>query len=182
MPDFDPSSAAAAAIEQYDSDGDGQLSQAEFTNSPALAKAAAQFDGNGDGVMSEEEIAARLQSWVESKAALHVLPVQVHWRGQGLADATVRFIPEEFLGQAFHPAEAVTDYSGLANMVHAPEHRPDPTFNQGVATGLYRVEITKKVDGKEIIPPKYNTETTLGQEVAQGAAGMGQQILSFDLQ
>jgi hypothetical protein len=182
MPDFDPATAAVAAIKEYDTNGDGQLQKAEFSKSPALVKAAAQFDANGDGLMSESELVARLQNWLESKAALHILPVHVNLRGQGLPGATVRFVPEAFLGEAFHPAEAVTDPYGVAILAHAREHRPDPDFPQGVKTGLYRVEITKQENGKELIPPKYNTQTTLGQEVAQGAAGMGQQMLSFDLQ
>ena len=37
----------------------------------------------------------------------------------------------------------------------------------GVACGLYRVEISKLVDGKETIPAIYNTETILGKDVMQ---------------
>jgi hypothetical protein len=182
MTELDPSEAANRAIEQYDRDGDGILSTQEFSESPGLAKAQQQIDRDGDGSMTEEEIAARLQFWMDRGSALYVLPVKVTWRGQALADATVRFVPEEFLGEAFRPAEAVTDHYGVANMVHAPEDRPDPEFPQGVRVGLYRVEINKAENGKEIIPPKYNKETTLGQEVAADAAAMGQGMVTFNLQ
>ena len=37
----------------------------------------------------------------------------------------------------------------------------------GVHCGMYRVAVTKNgLDGKESVPAKYNTETTLGLEVA----------------
>jgi len=39
--------------------------------------------------------------------------------------------------------------------------------SRGVGLGLYRVRISKKVDGQETIPARYNTETELGVEVAQ---------------
>lgn len=182
MPELDPTEAAARAIEQYDQDGDGQLSDVEYSASPALSAARGQIDRDPqDGVLSQEEIAARLQSWLDRKSALHVLPVKVTWRGEGLQGATVRFIPEEFLGNAFRPAEAVTDHYGVANMVHAPEDRPDPEFPQGVRVGLYRVEIRKEANGEEMVPPKYNEETTLGQEVAADAAGMSQGMITYHL-
>jgi hypothetical protein len=41
-----------------------------------------------------------------------------------------------------------------------------------VQPGLYRVEVSKMVNGKETIPSKYNTETTLGVEVAQESPAM----------
>lgn len=181
MPDLDPAAAAQRAVDQYDQNGDGLLSENEYSASPALAAARGQIDLDGDGALSKDEIAARLQFWLERKSALHVLPVQVNWRGQGLSDATVRFVPEAFLGDAFRPAEAVTDRYGVANMVHAPEDRPDPEFPQGVRIGLYRVEIRKQEDGRQIIPAKYNEETILGQEVAADAAGMGQGMVTFNL-
>jgi hypothetical protein len=51
------------------------------------------------------------------------------------------------------------------------EH-PQTPRQRGVQPGLYRVEVSKMVDGKETIPSKYNTETTLGVEVAQGSPVM----------
>ena len=52
----------------------------------------------------------------------------------------------------------------------------DPTV-QGLSPGFYRVEITK--DGEKI-PAKYNTETTLGAEVAGGSEARNG--LKFELQ
>ena len=36
----------------------------------------------------------------------------------------------------------------------------------GIYVGLYRVRISKKVNGKETLPARYNTETELGREIA----------------
>jgi hypothetical protein len=145
-----------------------------------LATASSQFDADGNASISKDEIATRLQSWIDHKTSLFVLPVLVTLRGERLPGATVRFIPEKFLGEAFRPAEGITDSFGVANLAHAPEDRPDPEFPYGVRTGLYRVEISKVVNGKELISAEFNSKTILGQEVANGAAGMGQQV-TFDV-
>jgi hypothetical protein len=39
--------------------------------------------------------------------------------------------------------------------------------------GLYKVKISKKVNGKELIPAKYNEATVLGQEVAPDVPDVG---------
>ena len=71
-------------------------------------------------------------------------------------------------------AAGKTDQNGMA-MLSVPTKGPgDPP---GVAPGFYRVEIT--APGMNI-PAKYNTETTLGQEVALDAKGI-QEGINFDL-
>ena len=46
------------------------------------------------------------------------------------------------------------------------ENRPTPDMPSGLQLGFYRVRVSKQANGKEMIPAKYNTETTLGQQVA----------------
>jgi len=181
MPKLDPATAATEAIALYDQDGDGALSADELEASSGLKSAAAMIDFDQDKQLSADEIETRIAAWLESQQALLVLPCEVRFRGQPLEGAMVRFIPDPFLGEAAKPASAVTDQYGVANVVHAPEDRPDPEFPQGVGVGFYRVEISKEVDGKERLKKKYNSESTLGQEVAPGAAGLGQGMLRFDL-
>ena len=43
---------------------------------------------------------------------------------------------------------------------------PDLDDYPGIYVGLYRVRISKKVDGKETLPARYNTATELGREIA----------------
>ena len=181
MPKLNPAQAAAAAINQYDTDQNGTLSESELRASNSLHSAMAQLDANADNEISVDEIEQRLQSWLDNRQALLVLPCEVSYRGKLIDGATVTLIPEEFLGDVFRPAAGVTDDYGVANLAHAKEDRPDPEFPQGVRVGFYRVEISKEVDGKETLPKKFNTESTLGQEVAPGAAGLGQGMLKLDL-
>ena len=93
--------------------------------------------------------------------------------GKPLAGAEVKFVPETFLGDDIKTASGKTNQAGMARLSVATTSRADPP---GVAFGLYRVEITKPGDN---IPAKYNTETTLGQEVALDAPNI--QNIRFDL-
>ena len=61
--------------------------------------------------------------------------------------------------------------AGLAQL--APEFEGYP----GIYTGLYRIRISKLVNGKETLPARYNTETELGREVAHGTRGSGTNIV-----
>ena len=180
MPKLNPASAATRAMELYDTDRDGLLSEAELAGSPSLLSASGQIDVDGNGI-SAEELSTRMQSWIDRKQALHVLPCMVYWRGRELSGAEVRFIPEPFLGDAFSEAGGTTDEYGTANIVHAPEDRPDPDFPQGIRVGFYTVKVSRVVKDKEQLPAKYNEASELGQEVAADADGLGQGMLTFQL-
>ena len=181
MPKLDPTAASQAAIEQYDTDGDGSLGDDELASCPPLKNSLATLDQDGNGQIEGSEIERRLAHWIEADQALMVIPYEVSFRGQLLEGATLTFIPEPFLGSAFTPASGVTDQYGVASVIHEPEDRPDPDFPQGIRVGFYRIEVTKEVNGKEVLPKKYNTESILGQEIAPGAAGLGQGMLQLQL-
>jgi hypothetical protein len=70
-------------------------------------------------------------------------------------------IPEKFLGASLAIAQGVTNSRGMAPMKISDE--PDGV---GAHLGYYRVEISKIVDGKETIPPRYNSKSELGFELA----------------
>src|SRR4051812_12545495 len=65
-PKVNSASAAAAAIEQYDRNGDGKLAKDEWSASPALAAVASQYDQNGDGELTANEIAAGIATWQQT--------------------------------------------------------------------------------------------------------------------
>lgn len=177
---IDPAGSAEKAIQTYDKDGDGALSGKELDASPGLKAAIREIDSNGDKKLSQEEIQARLQNWVDSKMGITQTSVVVRLNGAPLPGATVKFVPEEFLGEAAAPAEGVTDEQGICMPTVGDEHKPAPNVG-GMRAGFYRIQITRENKGKEMVPAKYNTKTELGQEVALGAHNMRQGSLTFDL-
>jgi hypothetical protein len=165
-PSIDASAAGTAAIRQYDKDGDGKISGAELDSAPSLKAALAQIDANGDGAISADEITARIRQWQGSKVGRMPRPVTVLRRGQPLEGATVKLVPEEFLGGNMPVGSGTSNASGLV-FPSAPTTGIDDPM-EGMPPGFYRVEVTK--DGE--IPSQYNSDTTLGLEVALDAEGI----------
>jgi hypothetical protein len=163
LPKISASAAASAAMAKYDTDKDGFLNAKELEQCPALQSALKQIDTNNDGRVSADEIAARIAHWQESKQGLTSLAVKVSLDGQPLEGATVTLVPEEFLGSDVQKAVGVTDKGGVAGTTI---EQPQTPGQRGVQPGFYRVEISKTAGGKETLPAKYNTKTTLGVEVA----------------
>jgi hypothetical protein len=161
-PAIDASAAGRLAIQQYDTDGDGLIKGPELDKAPALKAAIKNLDTNGDGGVSADEIAARVTAWQETEVGTMSLSCKVTYRGQPLQGATVKFIPEKFLGDQIQTATGETNEFGVA-VLSVPL---DPAIRggaPGVQSGLYRVEITKEAMN---IPARYTAETILGQEVA----------------
>ena len=174
-PSINASAAGAKAMEMYDTDKDGTISGAELDKCPALKAALAQIDTNGEGTITAAKIAARIEQWQKKPIARMQLACVVLRNGNPLAGAEVKFVPEKFLGDDIKTASGVTNSSGRASLSVPTTGPKDP---RGVAFGLYRIEITKPGDN---IPAKYNTETTLGQEVALDSPSLKNGI-KFNLQ
>jgi hypothetical protein len=169
-PSINASSAAAKAVEMCDSDKNGTISGAELDKCPGLKAALAKIDASGGGKITAEKIAARIKQWQENSIGRMQVYCTVLRKGKPLAGAEVTFVPESFLGDDIKTASGKTNSRGRAAISVLTTSRKDLP---GVALGLYRVEITKP---GESIPAKYNTETTLGQEVAVDAPGMKEGI------
>ncbi len=174
LPSINASSAAAKAMEMYDADKNGAISGAELDKCPGLKAALNQFDSSGKGAITAAMITARIKQWQEKKIARMQLDCTVLRDGKPLAGAEVKFVPETFLGDDVKTASGKTDNRGRARISIPTASRADPP---GVALGLYRVEITKAGDN---IPAQYNTETTLGQEVALDSPAV-QKGIQFNL-
>lgn len=83
-------------------------------------------------------------------------------------------MPEKFLGDSYPVGTGKTGMNGTATIsmpLSEKDNRP------GMPPGFYRVEVTK---AGENIPAKYNTATTLGQEIALDNKSMRSGI-TFDL-
>jgi hypothetical protein len=168
-------------MELYDADGDGKIAGDELEKAPALRAALPRLDTNNDGAVSEDEIVARVNAWKEMRTGMASVRCHVTLDGQPLTGATVVFEPEAFLGEEVKTATGTTNPFGDAAPTIAPEDRPEPTLPGGAHFGLYKVRISKVVNGKETIPSRYNTETTLGQEVSYDDPGMKNNNMAFNL-
>jgi hypothetical protein len=171
-PDKPDARAGQRAIELYDANKDGFLDATELDKSPGLKAAMDQIDLSKCGKISAADISARIQAWADSKLGRMGVSCVVKHNGRPLDGATVKLVPEPFLGDNFETAEGTTDEHGMARM------RVAASSQRGISPGFYRVEVTK---AKEAIPSKYNTETSLGQEVANDAAGLNNGVATFNL-
>ena len=162
-PSIDASAAGAAAMEQYDTNKDGKIAAAELQAAPSLMAALGNLDKNGDKAVSAEEITNRILAWQATKTGLTPVSCTVTYRGKPLAGAKVVFEPEKFLGDDIKACEGTTNQRGVADLSIPNSERKLP----GGAPGLYLIRITSDTVA---IPAKYNTQTTLGAEVANDSA------------
>ena len=159
-PEFDPDGAATKAIQQYDSDGNGSIDLSEAEQSPGLLAAFARIDQDGDSALSATEIADRVRYYKSAATTIVSGGVTILAGNLPLTDATVTLEPETFLGEAFTSSSGKTDGGGKAYLAGADEDFP------GLYLGMYRVRISRMVNGEETIPPQFNSETILGHEAA----------------
>lgn len=178
-PDIDPERIAAAAVEQYDTSGDGVIDTGELASAPSLSFSQDRIDANQDGQIVVDEIAefAR-EHWIETQVGIIRVRCVVNHGGRPLDGAIVTLEPEQFMQGAVKPASGLTR-GGLAVIGVAEQDRPHPNA-RGVQNGLYLVRISKVVNGQETIPGQYNEQTILGCEVADRASYMPGPIV-FDL-
>jgi hypothetical protein len=165
-PEVNADEAAAAAIETYDENADGKLSEAELAKLPALTLKSA--DKDGDSHVSAEEIAARIRLWSEGETGIMSFYCTVTLDGRPLEGAEVKLDPEPFLGDAVKPASGITRPDGAILKIDPALLPEEDRYLRGVQPGLYKVRITHP---SQKIPPRYNTATTLGQEIVPGTTG-----------
>src|SRR5262249_19830833 len=116
VPPVSPEEAGKQAIAKYDQNHDGQLDADELERCPALKGSLKLIDKNHDGKLSAQEISDRIATVQATRVGLLAFACQVQLDDKALADATVTFVPESFLGDAIKPASAVTDARGFANL------------------------------------------------------------------
>lgn len=159
-PRFSPDEAARQALAEYDANKDGQVDAKELDRSPALRAALKAMDRNKDNKLDSDEISSRVASYRESGESVTTVNCEVLLDGSPLEGATVTFAPEKFMGSDVKPATGTTDNTGYARLQVEGQQLPGVIF-----LGLYRIEVSRNTGGKETIPARYNTKTTLGFEV-----------------
>jgi hypothetical protein len=164
-PRIDAAAAAAKAIEQYDRNGDGTLSADELAACPALLYALPRYDTDHNHALSKSEIEAGIERWKTAGIGARSVPFRVQIDGHALDGAQVKITPEPFLDGAVASATGETKRGGGGFIGMATADLPHNAPNMPlVQPGLYRVEITHPT---QKIPAKYNSNTTLGLEVAR---------------
>ena len=142
FPKVDPLSAAAEAIRLYDANGSGSLEEVELVKCPAMMNARDRYDKDGNLQISQEEIFQHLKSLYSASVGLLELQCVITRNSKPLPGATVRFIPEPFLGDDLQTAVATTDGDGLANPKIPVDQLTDRLRNASLMqVGLYRVVI-----------------------------------------
>ncbi len=169
--EIDPQAAAQLAMDAYDINGDGQLDAEELMACPALVDAGSRVDSNGDGAVSADEISQRLQGY-QSLSEFIGADVYVMENRRPVSDAEVVFEPEPFMGESYPTYRGKTDQDGTVVLLSEPR-------TPGFPLGFYRVRISKIENGKEVLAEKYNTNTTLGREIADDTPSPNR--ISFDL-
>jgi hypothetical protein len=160
---------AQKAMDMFDTDKNGKISGTELDKAPGLKAALTVLGADKDKSITKEQIAARIQKWIDSKIGRQTVSCTVFRNGAPLENATVKFVPEKFLTETIKLRGQTligvgkTNASGMA-MISWPTTKGPDGDPAGIGPGIYRIEVTK--DG-ETIPAKYNTETTLGQEISQ---------------
>jgi hypothetical protein len=164
-----PRDAADQALGEYDANKDGALDAKELEACPGMLAALKRIDKDGDGRLTADEIADRLTMF-QGQGMQADAAVEVTLDGRPLNGATVTLVPETFMGPGVKPASTVTDEMGTGYF------KTEGSEYVQVALGYYRVQVSKKVQGKEVVPAKYNTKTVLGQEVSPDVEGRGSSL------
>ena len=168
---INPGSAKTEAIELYDKDGDGALNDAELETVPGILKNKDKYDLDGDGLVSGDEIADRVRLWQKDGVGIRGLKVTVLLGNRPLQGAEVRFIPEPYMGDGPKVGVGTTNASGVASVSVAPEFLPEDlrvARIRGLFQGTYKIEVTHPT---QTISPRFNTTTTLGEEIARDTLG-----------
>lgn len=181
QPGINAARAGSQAIEMYDKNSDGIVSGDELEHAPALKAALPRLDTNSDKGVSADEVTARVNAWKAMQTAMTSVRCHITLDGQPLAGAEVVFEPESFLGDEIKTATGTTNQFGDVAPTISKEDRPDPKLPGGVHFGLYKVHISKQANARETIPPRYNTQTTLGQEVSYDDPGVLNNNLAYAL-
>ena len=169
-PSVDAAAATKQAMAEYDANSDGTLDEKELERCPSLKSCLVHLvdtvGGKKKTSITAAELQERIASYYPGEIGTMTFTCQVLLSNRPLSGATVRLLPEKFLGSAIKPAKGTTDAEGYVNLQAEEIDAP------GMHCGLYRVEISKKdAGGQETIPARYNAQTILGQEVAPVGRG-----------
>ena len=142
-PKIDLDAAATQAIELYDTDHDGKLSEKELVQCPGVLKTLAGYDTNKDKFIDAEEFHRHLVNLLGDHTGATQLMANVSFQGRPLSGASVVFEPEPYLGDDIQTATGVTSNAGTADLAIPSEKVPAALKNfKLIQYGTYKVRIT----------------------------------------
>jgi hypothetical protein len=160
IPSYSPGSVASSALKHYDKSGNGTIEDGELANCPALQMAVPRIDQDGNGKLTDAEISARIATYDTFGVGLMARMCVITLDGQPLANANVRFEPEEFMLGSISPAVGTTDAAGRVSP------RKEGSEYPAMQVGMYRIKISRREGEAETIPAQFNSESRLGVEIA----------------
>ena len=149
-----PQQTVDAIMAMYDANKDGVLDANELEKCPSLKTLLTSMNKGPAGKITAAELTERIAQMQNAGRRPAAIGFRVLLEGVPLAGATVTITPELFHGQGIPTCEATTNDDGRA--AFKPE--------EGFVWGFYRMSVSKLEDGKETIPSRYNSPTTLGVE------------------
>ncbi len=171
--EIDYEAAAQKAVASYDQDANGLIEAVEAARDPAFQAAFPSIDADANASATPDEVAEYLRKMQAKRVAMVRWTLRLQLDGKPLTGAKVTFEPAEFLLPGVLPAEGVSDERGIVTLSVPEEHRPTPNARV-VYCGLYNVHISKVEGGREKLPKKYATGSTLGVEVGpEGQTNFG---------
>lgn len=167
--DIDADDAATQAIEAYDTNHDGELTDDELRAVPGILKWKQRYDADSNGSVSEAEIVQRLEKWQTDRLGFLSMSANVHLDGRPVSGATVTLMPEPYLGDAVKPASGITDANGNAVLSVKADDLPEAIKARGlriggVYPGTYKITIAK---AGQKLPDAGADGLPLGEEISQ---------------
>ena len=167
-PKLDAEEITNRALTEFDKNQDSVIDAEELKDSPSLSYSMVAIDRNENGELERDELMARFETYVKRKIGLRQQQILVKKKGRPLANVNVELVPAPLMEGLIVTAKGQTGPSGYAML--KSENAPAPAAQ----VGFYRAKVTSD---KQKIDAKFNTETTLGVEIAPNTDGLGTEMV-----
>lgn len=169
MASISPTQAADDAMELYDSNSDGKLSDDELRSVPGILKWKSLYDLNSDGAVTNDEIASRIKKWQADNVGFRTVNASVKLNGQPVPNVEVALTPEPYLGDAAKPAKGVTNQRGFATLSVSADDLPKAIKDRGIVVGgvypgTYKITLSHP---QRNLAAAQSADMPLGEEIAQ---------------